>query len=249
MSLSFIHNGDCGDVVYSLPALLGILSEWGVKPSPRGTLYLRPSSGGGYFGGQHFYPERIDWLLPLLAHQPYLEHVEEWNGELVNIDLNMFRKLPVDFRMNSLIRLYFWTFPVFWDFSNPWLFLTQIIPSDYIVVNRTKRYRNWAIDYTKLEGYKVGFVGLDDEYEDFKKEVPSAVRLVVNDALELAQLLAGCRFFVGNQSVAFAIAEGLKVRRLLEVSSSCPNVVVSGPNGFDAINKFGFDSAINKLLS
>ncbi len=55
----------------------------------------------------------------------------------------------------------------------------------------------------------------------------------VSDFLQLAQLIAGSRLFIGNQSLPFAIAEALKVNRLLEVYYKAPNVAVSGRNGYD----------------
>ena len=49
------------------------------------------------------------------------------------------------------------------------------------------------------------FIGTDDEYESFGhgEHVRAA------DALELAATISGASIFVGNQSLPYAIAEGL----------------------------------------
>ena len=50
------------------------------------------------------------------------------------------------------------------------------------------------------------------------------IPLVLN-ALDLAQTIAGCKFFIGNQSFSFAVAEAIKVKRVLEVCYETPNVI------------------------
>jgi hypothetical protein len=86
-------------------------------------------------------------------------------------------------------------------------------------------------------------VGLEDEFEDFRRQVPSAEYVSTANFLALARIFAGCRLFVGNQSSAFAVAEGLVVKRLLEVSPLAPNVVptVNG-SGRDFVSELAFET-------
>ena len=53
----------------------------------------------------------------------------------------------------------------------------------------------------------------------------------VTDFLEMAIIVNSCKLFIGNQSFPFALAEAMKVKRLLEVYYKAPNVGVQGKNG------------------
>jgi len=66
-----------------------------------------------------------------------------------------------------------------------------------------------------------------------RAQVPAMTYLEINDFHQLAALISGSRLFIGNQSFPFAIAEALKVNRLLEVYYNAPNVIVAGRNGYD----------------
>jgi hypothetical protein len=63
------------------------------------------------------------------------------------------------------------------------------------------------------------FVGTAAEFEEFG----AGEHYFADDALGLARVIAGASVFVGNQSLPYAIAEGLKVGRLQEVSTDVPN--------------------------
>jgi len=60
-------------------------------------------------------------------------------------------------------------------------------------------------------GGDVGFVGTELEYEDFLLHYPGckAVYTRASDLLELARVIAGAEFFMGNQSAPLAIAEAI----------------------------------------
>ncbi|MEY4644255.1 MAG: hypothetical protein RLZZ596_1086 [Pseudomonadota bacterium] len=95
----------------------------------------------------------------------------------------------------------------------------------------TTRFFNTSINYGFLDSIsKVGFIGLKYEYEDFaqRRGLHSLQHVPVSDALELAQRMQDCRVYVGNQSVNFAIADGLKVTRALEAFEPAP---VASPVG------------------
>lgn len=66
-----------------------------------------------------------------------------------------------------------------------------------------------------------------------REQVPAMTFLESSDFHHLAALISGSRLFIGNQSFPFAIAEALKVNRLLEVYYNVPNVIVAGRNGYD----------------
>jgi hypothetical protein len=72
--------------------------------------------------------------------------------------------------------------------------------------------------------------------------------LQVEDALHMAEVIAGCDTFVGNQSFPFAIAEGLKVTRVLESYQGAPNVIPIGGKTYQFYDQKSFDKSI-KLLT
>jgi hypothetical protein len=79
------------------------------------------------------------------------------------------------------------------------------------------------------------FLGLPAECEAFNRRYGLRLpHIQARDWLHLAQLVAGCRAFIGNQSAAYAVAEGLKkTPRALEVCPDCPNVIPIGPQAYE----------------
>ena len=60
------------------------------------------------------------------------------------------------------------------------------------------------------------FVGLTREYLDFVDQNGSVFFRPTKNLLEMAELIADCRIFIGNQSVGYALAEAMKVDSVLE---------------------------------
>jgi hypothetical protein len=185
----------------------------------------------------------IEMLLPLLEYQPYIESVAEWKGDEVDFDTINTRDSRVIPIPNS--DLYFWVFFVFpqmaCDLSEPWIELPpngnvfhDIVTSEHAIINRTARYTNPYINYYFLKEYqdRVIFSGTEDEHKrfctDWEIDIP---RLIVKDFMELAQALRACKFFLGNQSFHFHLAEGIKKKRILEVCASFPNTLPHGGDG------------------
>jgi hypothetical protein len=72
---------------------------------------------------------------------------------------------------------------------------------------------------------------MEEEYKFSKQQLNCKFEhLKVKDALEMAMFIYASPLFLGNQSMPFAIAEGLKVDRILEHYQSCPNVIPVGGN-------------------
>jgi hypothetical protein len=80
-----------------------------------------------------------------------------------------------------------------------------------------------------------------------KKAIPHLKYHSVNDFLEFAQIIAGCKFFIGNQSFPFAVAEALKIKRALEVCFECPNVIPEGKDGYDFCYQPQFEKIVRQL--
>lgn len=126
-----------------------------------------------------------------------------------------------------------------------------------IIINRTSRYQNGMIHYWFLREYAkdLMFAGLPEEHADFCKQWELDIPLLkINDFLELAIALRSCRYFIGNQSMCFALAEAMKIPRLLEVCPYAPNVIPCGDGGYDFLHQFSLEwmvkdveSPLNKL--
>src|SRR5690606_13014171 len=121
------------------------------------------------------------------------------------------------------------------DTENKWLCVEEDKRyQDFIVIGRSSRYQNPHISYSFLNKYeKLLFVGVESEYKEILHVIPHIKWRQVRDFKELAEIIAGCRFFIGNQSFPFSLAEALKVNRILETSFETPNVIPRGNQGYD----------------
>ena len=138
--MNFLHSGNVGDVIYSLPT---------VRAFGGGNLYLRPNDPALYtfphpWGNVKLTVQACEMLAPLLRVQPYLSDSQVFSGQTIDINLDLFRDAEIDFTSGHIAMMYLHTFPkVHADLSQRWLIAD---PSDdyrgCIVVTRTSRYHN-----------------------------------------------------------------------------------------------------------
>lgn len=223
-----------------------------------------------------------DMLKPLVESQPYVQSFEVWAGQEYKVDLDELRqKVIAPIPYGSITRWPFYAWPdMQCDLAKAWLNVqcykiwepeltvthvvtgldfTEVINkcSGKIIINRTSRWRNPMIHYWFLREYKeqLIFAGLPEEHAAFCKEWELEIPLlVVKDFMELAIALASCKYFIGNQSMCFALAEAMKIPRLLEVCPYAPNVIPCGEHGYDFLHQFSLEwmvkdveSPLNKL--
>ncbi len=94
------------------------------------------------------------------------------------------------------------------------------------------------------------YAGTPEEFDLIRQEIPSIKYLETNDFYELAQAIQGAKIFVGNSSMCFAIAEGLKVPRILESCSFAPNVIPTGVGpGYEYYSQQAFEHYVNELFT
>ena len=176
----------------------------------------------------------LNIFLPLLKTQKFIHSVKKYDNEEIDINFDLFRELPVNIIFNQA-RWFFHVSGVQVDLSEPYLDVDphkKIV--DKIVIHRTFRYRNQFINYKFLKKYKnLVFIGLKDEFEDLKKDVKNLIFYNCEDFLEMAQIIKASKFFIGNQSIAYPMAEAMKVPRILE---GCPYFPVSQPIGKNAFD-------------
>jgi len=240
--LNFKHSGRLGDIIYALPLVKRMAEQAGQAVD----LYI-PSDVPSRLGGDVFHPGGdlmvgqglFAFIAPLLEVQPYLRKVHFVRScELPSeyLDLDGFKHSGLNLKAGLIQGWYRKAFGVAFPIEAPWLSLPDKPlparePAFNVLVGRTTRFCNTSINYGFLDAIeKVGFIGLRYEYEDFvERHGLSSLRHVpVADALEMARQMQDCRVYVGNQSVNFAIADGMKITRALEAFEPVP---VASPVG------------------
>ena len=243
--LNFLHSGTSGDLIYSF-ALIKKLStthkcNFYVGVNKKFTYEYYKHTGEGYLINEKMF----DLLIPLLKEQKFFNKVKKHEGEKIDINLDLFRELPWNSTFNSP-RWYFHITGEHADLNDSYLQVEEHSSiKKRIVIHRTFRHRNIYINYNFLRNYEDPlFVGIKEEYDDLKKQVPNLEFYNPKNFLEIAEIIKASKFFVGNQSVCYPIAEALKIPRLLEASPVTPLVQPVGKNGFD----FYFQPHFEKLF-
>ena len=237
--LSFLHYGHLGDVICSLSIVKEISKTHKCnyyiqveKPlDPNARHYKR-------FGDYVFLTDtKVDMLMPLLANQPYIQKVDKYTNQEIDIDFNLIREMPTNFNLDC-IRCYSQLTGVYTDLSIPYLFAEphKIIKNKIVIIRSLER-KNSLVNYKFLKKYdSLLFIGMNDEYEDLKKEVPNLEYYDCKDFLELAQIIKSSKFFLGNLSLGNSISEGLKVTRLIECGPDLPQSATPYSSGKNAYN-------------
>lgn len=248
MATSFLHQGSIGDVHSSIPAM----KEYHRKTGKKIILYLAKDIKAFYYeGAMHptmdstgaqvmLNQQVIDMMIPLYKAQYFIEDCRVWNNEPVHIDLGKIRETFVNMPYHSLSKWYFYVYPdLACDLSKQWLTVPdneKDLAKGKIIVTRSERYLNPAINYSFLKKYEkdVLFCGTELEYFIFKLRYGLDIeRLIINDFLELAQAIKQCKFHITNQTQAAQLSEGQKIPRIVELCRFAPNVDTIGENAFE----------------
>ena len=248
--INFLHYGHLGDIINSLP----ILKE--ISKNKHCNLFIQKNkelpenvlSKDHLFGKVYLTENSIKKILPLLKNQTFLNMVEIYDGQKIDIDLNFFREMPINFNIDS-VRWYGHLVGKYPDLSLKYLEVDNHDKfKNYIVIMRSLRRQNKFIDYSFLSSYKNKiFVGLKNEYEDLKNSVNGLEYYDSKDFLELASIIKNSKIFIGNLSFGYALAEALKVPRLLESGPNFPLVYPNGQNAFDFYFQDHFEKLVKKL--
>ncbi len=238
------HGGHSGDIVYGLAFAKQLSANNGgclidlYVASNRPT-QLAPGMTHPNGSSVMMTPTAFAFLEPLLLAQPWIQRVlfvpdAEIPPDALQLDpYRHFR--GINLGAGNIADWPGKIYGVAVDVANRWLVTRPVkLPADSLMLGFTPRYRNVAIDYSFLARIEdLRFVGLESEYADFKARhgLPSLRHVRCENALELAEALQSSKAFLGNQSMAFALAEALKIKRALEVCEAVPNVVPSGPGG------------------
>ena len=253
-TLHLAHGGHSGDIIYSLP-FAKYLSELHKLTITYHVISNRPTTfheGAKHPNGEqcNMNNNSYDFIAPLLLSQKYITEVRFTALENLPKDvlkLDYFREIPaINQGSGNILSWSRKFFGVQINTEEPWIKLPSK-PSNLIACAFSRRYRNIRLKYKFLDNYNSIFIGLKDEYEHFKttNNLQNLIHANITNALEMANLIKSSRLFIGNQSFAFSIAEGLKVNRALEVCEICPNVIPSGKGAHDYLNSTALSNILN----
>lgn len=244
-TISFKTSGPVGDLISFLAGVKHVCETQDAKAD----IYVWMDQQAFYYqGAVHPYGSSMinqyafDMLKPLILAQDYINSFQPWNGEQIVVDLDKHRERHLGMPYGSIHRWLGFVYPdMQCDLSERWLQPNGDIGTwqdteSKILVNMTSRYRKPYLSYWFLQEYQseLLFVGLPEEHETFNKQWGLEIKhYQVKDFNQLAYAINSCRFFLGNQSMCYAIAEAMKVPRLLEVCEYAPNVIPFGPNAYD----------------
>lgn len=244
----FLHSGNSGDILASLPAIREFYNKTGVKP----VLYLREGVKAFYYeGATHpvknsdgdavmLNDSMINMLLPLLKEQPFLQDVQKWTDEEIGCDLDQIRETNVGMPALSINRWYFYVYPdLACDLTKQWLTVpdsSKDLAKGKIIITRTERYTNPHLDYSFLKPFEdeLIFSGTMREYNIFCMTYDLNIKkLTVDNFLTLAQAIKQSRFHITNQTMANQISTGLMHPSMLEVCVFAPNCIPLGESRYD----------------
>jgi len=250
--LTFIHSGHLGDIINSLP----LIKE--ISINSKCDLYLeinkempKETDNDGYPFGKFFLTENsASKLVPLIKKQKYISKIEIYNKQQIDINLNLFRELPINFNIDS-VRWYFHLSGLHADLLKPYIEVeSNKNIKNRIIIMRSLRRQNKMISYEFLNNYENPlFVGLKEEFENLKKVIKNLDYYECADFLELATIIKSSKVFIGNLSFGYALAESIKVKRLLESGPNFTLVYPNGENAYDFYFQNHFENLFNKLYN
>lgn len=222
--------GDCGDCTYLMAILHGLGGQHEV---------LLQISDRTKAKGEDGITTLCNLMVPLLASQSYItsarrhkpDDTVDWQSAKFRLQ-GHYRQGETLMRahLNNLIATH--SIGQHITGKDKWITATPDKRSaGKIVVNRSGRYRNQYFPWPEVVrhySHRIVFVGLPHEHREFCGHFGYVDYLPTYNMLEVAQLIEGSELFIGNQSCAFAIAEGLKKRRILEVSLEFPDTIFGG---------------------
>jgi hypothetical protein len=224
--MNFLHERDFGDIILSLAVVK--------SASDSANYYIQNN------------PKAVKLLTPLIEFQSYINKCDTFKSQDIDKSFVDFRKNGFPWGVQLGVHHAMWVKQKT-DFSKQWLSAPK--ESKYngsVIVNKTERYANplfpWS-QLVKILGDKMLFVGHDNEYDVFCKKYGKVERLIINDYLELATAINSSDCFIGNQSSANCVAEGLKHKTIQEVCLWQPDCIYKRDNA-----AFCYDGTIDETI-
>ena len=243
--ISFLHSGHSGDIILNFPVIKELSKTHKCKLFIQLNLPIAKHYDN-HPAGQFYMNKKIyNMIVPLIKNQKYIESVEIFNNQHIDINLDLIRELPLNLLFDNM------RYGSHITGTQPNLNEKFLECKEHnhlkekIIIHRSFRQQNHYISYNFLEKYEDAyFIGTFDEYNDLKKSLKNLKFYDCRDFLEMAMIIKSSKIFIGNQSLGLVIAEGLKVSRLLEASPYFPAGQVHGEKGYD----FYFQSHFEKYF-
>lgn len=223
--INFLHSGDMGDIIASLATVKELCEKHNAKArifldtdgGKTDEWCMRQSRGKG----QKFNKKCFEFLQPLIEAQPYVADCNDY-AEIkplkIDVNLNAFRSIFFDKELlvktnQNLVFAHQIVFGLDMGYKGPWL---EVPDGDTkkrkILMARSNRYHSsdqiYLVNGKELEE-EGAFIGTDLEAACVKDclrlEIP---RVVVKDALELAQQIKSSEKFLVNGTLAYWLAVG-----------------------------------------
>ncbi len=246
-NLNFLHSGHAADIVNVLPVIKELsknhVCNLYIKVNKPIKFYYKHPAGEFFLNNKIF-----NMLQALIKKQNYVNEFKIFNNEKIDINFDLIRELPIN---------------ILFDNTRYASIITGVQPDlnqeflnaehheeykGYIAIQRTFRYRNQFINYGFLNNYeKLIFIGVKNEYDDLKKIIKNLEFYECKDFYDMAKVIKSSKVTIGNSSLAFPIAEGLKVPRLLEACPYFPAAQPHGKKGYDFYFQNQFESLVEQL--
>lgn len=179
--------------------------------------------------------DRAHLVQSLFEQQPYIEGVE-CSEEECDIDLTGFRRWhssSTSLWQAQCMEYTHQTGRLIKQSAEPWITVTPDKSfAGKVIVARSERYTNrrfdpvWAEAVRLYEG-RIVFVGLPHEHVIFCTQFGFVPHLQVKDFLQMAQALAGCSLFIGNQSSPQLLAMSVGCPIVQETCDYQPDVILN----------------------
>ena len=250
--INFLHSGHLGDIINSLPFIRKISQKKKCNLFININRKINKDVKTEQHPSKDFFltSDSFNKLIPLLKVQPYLKKIEIYKKQKVDINLDFFRDLPINFNIDS-VRWYLHITGVNPNLNKPYLLKIKKSKkfNKHIVFMRSLRRQNNHINFKFFDKYKkLIFIGLHNEYLDLKKQIKSLKYYECKNFLEMAEIINSSKLFVGNLSFGFTIAEGLKRQRLLESYLNFPLVYPNGENACEFYFQNHFEKHVKDFL-
>jgi len=235
----FRHSGARGDLVYGLPCM---------EAMGGGELLITLASKA--YKSAPMTQGDVSQLSEVLTKLPYVDSVRVFEkGDKVDWDLNRFRKVCSDY--THLAKCHLLVSGTSQDLSAPWINRGLFSPREVapIVIARSGRYHGY-FDWNVLAGRQQDcvFVGSGEEYEDFidLTGFSGIKHNVTENMIDMVEVIAGSKLFIGNQSFPYAVAEAMKVPRVLEVFMDALNSLPNGRGGYTRLTEELVESIVDR---
>lgn len=226
--------GDAGDLIY----LLAILRA---MPGGPHTLLVEEKSDFTATGKNSGAANLHAFAKDLVLAQPYIQDFRVFvSGEQPMWRSGGFRGAGLHRRTEPLLHAHLnhlnqvTGMGLKFDTSEPWLSVLPVMRSQgRVIINRTIRYKNRHFPWSKIVqhyGDKIAFIGLPHEHAIFCNDFGPVEHIKTRTMMEMAKLIAGSELFIGNQSCAFALAEGMKHTAIQETARDIPDCIFKRDN-------------------